>query len=42
MTETAQQFALSSIGQISINVHDVNRATAFYRDTLGIDRKSVV
>ena len=36
MSETAAQFSLSSIGQISINVHDVERAKAFYRDTLGI------
>jgi predicted enzyme related to lactoylglutathione lyase len=28
--------ALARIGQISINVHDVDRATAFYRDTLGM------
>ena len=28
--------ALSSIGQIAINVHDVKRATAFYRETLGL------
>ncbi len=36
MTEAAEQFGLSSIGQISVNVHDVKRATAFYRDTLGM------
>lgn len=36
MTEAAAQFSLSSIGQISINVHDVERAKAFYRDTLGM------
>ena len=36
MTEAAAQFALTSIGQISINVHDVKRATGFYRDTLGM------
>jgi catechol 2,3-dioxygenase-like lactoylglutathione lyase family enzyme len=28
--------ALRRIGQISINVHDVKRAIAFYRDTLGL------
>lgn len=28
--------ALSRIGQIAINVHDVDRATAFYRDVLGL------
>jgi len=32
----AAEFSLSSIGQISINVHDVERAKAFYRDTLGM------
>ena len=30
------QTGLSSIGQIAINVQDVERATAFYRDRLGI------
>lgn len=29
-------FGLSSIGQIAINAKDVERATAFYRDTLGM------
>ena len=27
---------IDGIGQIAINVHDVERATAFYRDTLGL------
>jgi catechol 2,3-dioxygenase-like lactoylglutathione lyase family enzyme len=27
---------ISRIGQIAINVYDVDRATAFYRDTLGL------
>lgn len=36
MAESATQFSLSSIGQISVNVHDVTRATEFYRDTLGM------
>ena len=27
---------ISQIGQIAINVEDVKRATAFYRDTLGL------
>ncbi len=27
---------LSQIGQISVNVHDVEKAAAFYRDTLGM------
>jgi predicted enzyme related to lactoylglutathione lyase len=30
------QFELAQIGQIAINVHDLERAVAFYRDTLGI------
>jgi methylmalonyl-CoA/ethylmalonyl-CoA epimerase len=29
-------FGLSEIGQIAITVHDVEQATAFYRDTLGM------
>jgi len=29
-------FALSQIGQIAIPVRDVQRASEFYRDTLGI------
>src|SRR5205823_14767221 len=33
---TATAVALSSIGQIAINAHDVKRATVFYRDTLGL------
>ena len=28
---------LRSIGQVSIRVHDVGRAAAFYRDVLGLD-----
>jgi methylmalonyl-CoA/ethylmalonyl-CoA epimerase len=28
---------LASIGQISIRVHDVGRAVAFYRDALGLE-----
>lgn len=35
MTIPAQS-ALSRIGQIAINAHDVDRATAFYRDVLGL------
>jgi methylmalonyl-CoA/ethylmalonyl-CoA epimerase len=27
---------ISGIGQIAVNVHDLERATAFYRDTLGL------
>ena len=28
--------ALARIGQVAINAHDVDRATAFYRDVLGL------
>ena len=33
MSET---FRLSTVGQISVRVHDLDRATAFYRDILGM------
>jgi methylmalonyl-CoA/ethylmalonyl-CoA epimerase len=33
---TTTNVSLNQIGQISINVQDINRATAFYRDTLGM------
>ena len=33
---TAQSVSLSTIRQILINVNDLARATAFYRDTLGL------
>jgi catechol 2,3-dioxygenase-like lactoylglutathione lyase family enzyme len=36
MTKETSQFGLSSIGQISVNVHDLKKAVAFYRDTLGM------
>ena len=36
MTATKPDLSLSQIGQIAIPVHDVERATAFYRDTLGM------
>jgi len=29
-------FGLSRIGQIAVNVHDLDRATTFYRDKLGM------
>jgi methylmalonyl-CoA/ethylmalonyl-CoA epimerase len=29
-------FGLSTIGQIAVNVHDLERAVAFYRDVLGM------
>jgi methylmalonyl-CoA/ethylmalonyl-CoA epimerase len=31
-----QRTALSRIAQIAVNAHDVDRATAFYRDVLGL------
>ena len=36
MTATATQLSLGQIGQIAINVKDLGRAVAFYRDTLGM------
>jgi len=33
---TQDNTALVRIGQIAINAHDVDRATAFYRDVLGL------
>lgn len=36
MTPMTSDFGLEAIGQIFVNVHDVERAVKFYRDTLGI------
>ena len=36
MTTSTDFAGLSQIGQVAINVQDVERATAFYRDTLGM------
>jgi methylmalonyl-CoA/ethylmalonyl-CoA epimerase len=36
MTSPTSPISISRVGQIAINVHDVNRATAFYRDVLGL------
>ena len=36
MSSPAGSVALSRIGQIAINVKDLDRAVAFYRDTLGM------
>jgi catechol 2,3-dioxygenase-like lactoylglutathione lyase family enzyme len=35
-TTTTPDFGLTQIGQIAINVRDLQRAVAFYRDTLGL------
>lgn len=35
-TMTTPQFELTQIGQIAINVRDLQRAVVFYRDTLGM------
>ena len=32
----AADVSLTKIGQISVNVHDLDRATAFYKDKLGM------
>lgn len=36
MTNEPSTFGLSGIGQIAVNVHDLNKATAFYCDVLGM------
>jgi catechol 2,3-dioxygenase-like lactoylglutathione lyase family enzyme len=36
MSSSTTGVALSRIGQIAVNVHDLPRAVAFYRDTLGM------
>jgi methylmalonyl-CoA/ethylmalonyl-CoA epimerase len=36
MSTNAPPFGLSQIGQISITVHEMERAVRYYRDTLGI------
>jgi methylmalonyl-CoA/ethylmalonyl-CoA epimerase len=36
MSVTSSNLAIQNIGQISIIVHDLPRATAFYRDVLGL------
>ena len=33
---TQSNTSLTKIGQISVNVHDLDRATAFYKDLLGM------
>jgi methylmalonyl-CoA/ethylmalonyl-CoA epimerase len=36
MTAATPSVGISRLGQIAINVHDLARATAFYRDILGL------
>jgi methylmalonyl-CoA/ethylmalonyl-CoA epimerase len=36
MSTTPSRLGIKNIGQISVIVHDLARATAFYRDTLGL------
>jgi len=36
MSDASKSIGISRIGQISINVHDLDRSAAFYRDTLGL------
>src|SRR2546426_6552094 len=36
MSAASSTLGIQNIGQISIIVHDLPRATAFYRDTLGL------
>jgi methylmalonyl-CoA/ethylmalonyl-CoA epimerase len=36
MTAATSAIGISRIGQISVNVHDLDRSTAFYRDVLGL------
>jgi predicted enzyme related to lactoylglutathione lyase len=31
-----KNISLAEIGQISVNIHDLDRAVAFYKDTLGV------
>ena len=36
MSTATLNIGISRIGQIAVNIHDLDRATAFYRDTLGL------
>jgi len=36
MSDTPTALHLSTIGQIAVTVEDIDRATAFYRDVLGV------
>lgn len=36
MNATPASIGIQGLGQVAINVHDIDRATAFYRDALGL------
>ena len=36
MSTATVNIGISRIGQIAVNIHDLDRATTFYRDTLGL------
>ena len=36
MSDTSTRFGLNAIAQVALTVHDIPRATMFYRDTLGL------
>jgi methylmalonyl-CoA/ethylmalonyl-CoA epimerase len=36
MTSPSTGIGITRLGQVAINVHNIERATAFYRDTLGL------
>ena len=36
MSAAPASLGITNIGQVAINVHDLERATAFYRDVLGL------
>src|SRR5579864_7664232 len=36
MSTAALGIGISRLGQVSVNVHDLNRAISFYRDSLGL------
>jgi methylmalonyl-CoA/ethylmalonyl-CoA epimerase len=36
MSAATKNIGITNLGQISINVHDLERASAFYRDVLGL------
>jgi methylmalonyl-CoA/ethylmalonyl-CoA epimerase len=36
MTTATSSIGITRIGQIAVNIQDLDRATAFYRDTLGL------